>query len=734
MNTRAIYVFLVVLFVAFSAWPCGPSGPTDCFFMSYGNRYLYELPNIYFQSDITSILEEHYKFLSIQEERKRDPYRITVTTDINDLEICVADLPDKDEIITKYKSLRQSLRYLSVATGKEENVFLSTFSANPLNKIPKEFALYYCGAVAFHREDWEEAIKQFESVLSLPPDQRRYRSIWAAYMLGKTLLEMEKPKEAVPFFEQTRALVTEGYKDTLDLVAASWGWQGRAHLLLKEPLPALRAYIEQYNTSQGNILCSTGVNGAIMQIREHKEMLDEIIQDELLRTIFTSWLSLGGYMEHSNTKYWLEINKELNDKKHISGTGLLARIAYKIGDVNGAHYWVEQSTSDSSHARIVKAKLLMREGHIDKGIETLQSLAAMLQSDMDSSNDNILCDNNSKALLPHLAMALVQQEHYVEALKEFLVAAHWRDSTLLAERIMTIPELEEFIKQNQEVLKYVETPPPHLFMSSIKQILATRLARLDRWKEASLLYPKQRIHYWFEHIPHDAPPLTKRALAIAEHLEQTKNPRLSKHQQAVHYFEAAKIIYEDGPNLLGVEKSFDGRQYFFPYYNCYDMDNFTKVAQERFENSKVTPAIYSQYRYKAANLMKQCADLLPNNDPLTAEALYLGGMYLKKYDPKAADPFYKALVRRNPNLLIAKQADELRWFPKEFTDVVLYTPRIKPLLPRKRTLAIWFGTVFLVIGLCILLAIVVRKRKKIGNLPEENPNDREASETDEPLM
>jgi hypothetical protein len=54
---------------------------------------------------------------------------------------------------------------------------------------------------------------------------------------------------------------------------------------------------------------------------------------------------------------------------------------------------------------------------------------------------------------------------------------------------------------------------------------------------------------------------------------------------------------------------------------------------------------------------------LPANDAMTAQARYLGGTYLKKRAPKAANYFYKALVRRNPNLLIAQQANELHWFP-----------------------------------------------------------------------
>jgi len=71
------------------------------------------------------------------------------------------------------------------------------------------------------------------------------------------------------------------------------------------------------------------------------------------------------------------------------------------------------------------------------------------------------------------------------------------------------------------------------------------------------------------------------------------------------------------------------------------------------------------YRYYAAELMWQCAQLLPDNDELTAAALYKGGTFLMKRDPKAADRFYKALVRRCSSLPIGRQAETLHWFPSQ---------------------------------------------------------------------
>ena len=124
------------------------------------------------------------------------------------------------------------------------------------------------------------------------------------------------------------------------------------------------------------------------------------------------------------------------------------------------------------------------------------------------------------------------------------------------------------------------------------------------------------------------------------------------------------------------------------------------------------------FLYPAADLMWEAAALLPNNDVLTARALYKGGMWLRYRDPPAADRFYKALVRRNPNLAVAREADRLRWFPKEFDERVLYTPRPPSWLRGRRglLLAVLGGAA----GLCALAGAVALVRRRTSNSPSLN--------------
>jgi hypothetical protein len=83
----------------------------------------------------------------------------------------------------------------------------------------------------------------------------------------------------------------------------------------------------------------------------------------------------------------------------------------------------------------------------------------------------------------------------------------------------------------------------------------------------------------------------------------------------------------------------------------------------RAEKSAAQPNKRFHYRYKAAELAWQAAQMMPDESDQTAQVLCQAGSWLKNRDPKAADPFYKALVRRCGHTDLGRRADILRWFP-----------------------------------------------------------------------
>src|SRR5437773_2547704 len=66
----------------------------------------------------------------------------------------------------------------------------STTTATLPDEFNSEFADYHRGAFAFRRgqEHWGEARQAWEDLLKRPEQDRRYRTVWATFMIGKIAL------------------------------------------------------------------------------------------------------------------------------------------------------------------------------------------------------------------------------------------------------------------------------------------------------------------------------------------------------------------------------------------------------------------------------------------------------------------------------------------------------------------------------------------------------------------
>lgn len=92
-------------------------------------------------------------------------------------------------------------------------------------------------------------------------------------------------------------------------------------------------------------------------------------------------------------------------------------------------------------------------------------------------------------------------------------------------------------------------------------------------------------------------------------------------------------------------------------------DLVTCTERQRAEEPPTKIAERFHYRYLAANLAWEAAALMPDNNDDTARVLCEAGTWLKNRDPKSADRFYKALVKRCGTTELGKAADKKRWFP-----------------------------------------------------------------------
>jgi hypothetical protein len=139
-------------------------------------------------------------------------------------------------------------------------------------------------------------------------------------------------------------------------------------------------------------------------------------------------------------------------------------------------------------------------------------------------------------------------------------------------------------------------------------------------------------------------------------------------------FAAACLVRTNGLELLGTELAPDYAIWGGSYETGPDSDTrlgetnrlvrATPAERKRVEEPPADPNLRFHYRYHAASLAWDAARLMPNNDPETAMVLYRAGCWLKARDPKGADVFYKALVRRCRKTALGDAADRQRWFPE----------------------------------------------------------------------
>jgi hypothetical protein len=111
--------------------------------------------------------------------------------------------------------------------------------------------------------------------------------------------------------------------------------------------------------------------------------------------------------------------------------------------------------------------------------------------------------------------------------------------------------------------------------------------------------------------------------------------------------------YRDRAGLLGLQAA------RLLSADFHEMARVIQTAHLWTQDSDVVAAFYKE----AAALGWQAAQALPDNSDETARVLCIAGSWLKYHDPKAADRFYKALVRRCRQTALGELADRKRWFP-----------------------------------------------------------------------
>jgi len=540
---------------------------------------------------------------------------------------------------------------------QREEVKAPEFAApKPPAGLPREFDLYLRGAIAWHAGDIKEARRQWQAVFALPVAQRKYRSVWAAYMLGRSHVG-ENPNEAVKWFGFTRGLAAGDFSDSTGLAAASLGWQGRVELDRGGRLAAIKLYVDQLGCGDGSAAASLRICASALLKAGGKE-LDNAARNKLARGVLTAHLVAGssprwiasGETGKEHVLAWLKA-VERAGVRELPGASRLGWAAYRTGLMRQAKRWADRAPRHELIACWIRAKLLLRAGKLDQAAEQLAvALKTPAPEENGDKHERGQTVRFTRSLAEDLASLRLSRRQYIEALDLLAIHGHHGPATYLVERVLTLDEL----------IAYVAARPEDARIHMVRDGLARRLVRVGRWKDARGCFSLRT---------------RKRLDDYIAAIRKGHNAKLAKAERAEAFWTAAQAVHKWGPELMGYGFAPYGAEPNGTFHSWQEFsrtsmkDGFAVGPVSEDERRRVglhrpdSPRHW-HYLYEAAGHAWSACKLMPDNDEKTARMLWEAGTWIKYRDPQAANPFYKALVVRCGDTDLGKEAARLRWFPK----------------------------------------------------------------------
>lgn len=464
-------------------------------------------------------------------------------------------------------------------------------------EAPSEFADYHRGAFAFRlgQKHYGEAAAAWDALLKRPENERRHRSVWAAFMLGKLALFAQKP-EAVKWFRMTRDLAKQGFTDSLGLAADSYGWEAKAELEQGNVEKAAQLYLTQLALGDDSAIVSLKAlvpdrspiygmmnfppepenadEAALNKLKAERDAeapaeLERAARDPLLRRIVTAHVlatetvsSSYAYFTTDNPQgarcqRWLAAVEKAKVGE-VQDAAQLGWVAYTAGNYKDAQRWLNLDAGTSEVALWLKAKLLRREGKLKEATAAMsQTWKSMREAPLQTAGAETISSfvmetygslNPLQSAGGDLGALHLSRGEFVSAYEAFLDSKMPEDAALIAERVLYTDELKKVVDARFPGSAELDKESDDNYDVSywgkksiaIQQrwLLGRRLVREDRYQEArGYLPPKYR-----EVLDH-----------YTKALDDGANEKLPKDKRARAWFDAALIARFNGMELMGTE-------------------------------------------------------------------------------------------------------------------------------------------------------------------------------------
>lgn len=725
-TTHIVSFFLATLAAGNVCFATGYFGPWD--YLSRSEQCIEASPEFYWGMEVSRLAKDfrpseelhstELRYARGTEEKTGPLLKSTGDADINDFAVALKEERIKPTDPAKATQQHGAVRDLIAATDDKQTAALP-------EEFDSEFADYHRGAFAFRlgKAHWEEARNAWEALLNRPAGERHYRSVWAAFMLGKVAMKSCDYPAAIKWFQKTRALAKEGFADSLGMAADSYGWEGRCEWKQDHPEKAAPLFLTQLALGDESAIISlkalipdrTPVEGMLNYGPEDEDRqnwseqqkvaaeqkaqlgLKTAAADPLLRRLVTahilatesnpSWYFHGAELASKRCARWLAVIKEAKIEK-IEEAEYLGWVAYAGANYEEAAHWLELSKSDSPAANWLRAKLQRRAGRLDEAAKSMaRAWQTIIQpgaytgwksADSENEDDETGYGGYGERFsFPASAsgdfgLLRLARGEFVQAMDTFLKGGLWGDAAYVAERVLSADELKAYVDRLPEVSGTSATRGTE-HTTRLRYLLGRRFVREDRYAEASR-YLK--------------PPYDKLLEKYVQALNDGANEKLPKRKRANAWFTAAWLARHDGMELMGTEVAPDGfgsrgmfedpdiaKQRLSGKYSKAKYDDGaekmgdtpmvlppSKEELQRLAKQKISPDTRYHYRVIAAALAAKGARLLDDNTEELADVLNTAGLWVKDRDEKLGDRYYQILEKRCPKTKIGKAAIARHWF------------------------------------------------------------------------
>lgn len=725
VTPRRISVLLAAAITAGSCFATGYYGPGD--YLSSSEESIQASPEFYWELEAKRLAKD---FPAPEKLHPTDLGNARSNEDKLEVLLSSTSEADINDFAEALKAGKIKPADPAIATQQHEAArrqIASTDDALP-EEFDSEFGDYHRGALAFRlgKAHWEDARKEWEALLNRPADERHYRSVWAAFMLGKLAMKSGDYAAAAGWFQKTRELAKAGFADSLGMAADSYGWEGRCEWKLDHPEKAAPLFLTQLALGDESAIVSlkalipdrSDVDGMLNygpELEERNGWTDEqklapkqkvedalkvAAADPLLRRLVTAhilatksnsrWVRDSGSQSAKRCTDWLAAIKAAKVGK-VEDAAYLGWTAYAAANYEEAAHWLDLAKKDAPAACWLRSKLQRRAGKLDDAARSMQQAwqtiiepgaysgwkpvgSGIADAGLDYGSDQGTFSFPAAAT-GDLGLLRLARGEFVQAMDTFLNGGLWGDAAYVAERVLTLDELKAYVdRQTQNSGSSGALARDE--MARLRYLLGRRLVREGHYAEAA---------NYLE------PPYDKLLKAYGQALDDGANEKLPKHTRASAWLTAAWLARHDGMELMGTEVSPDGfgsggnfedsdiaAQRLSGKYLATTFEGGTEKSErlpmalkptarelQRLRKQRIFPDIRYHYRIVAAGLAIKGSRFLEDNTDELADVLNTAGNWVKNRDEKLADRYYQILEKRCPNTKTGMAATAKHWFVDE---------------------------------------------------------------------